>query len=542
MADPTLPGQFPGAVRSRSRRDFLKIGATGAVLLGSGGALAACSSSGTSGPGQAGSRASASLKPKRGGHLRVAVTGGGPTDTVDADKEVNTADLLRVMALYNGLVRLDPTGRYAVPDLAEELIPSPDARTWTVRLRPGVTFHNGKDLTADDVIFTIRRIANPTSPLIGYTALSSIDLAGLRAVDARTVHIPMTAPYATLPIQLTDSYNLGIVPVGYDPKNPVGTGPFKYQSFTPGVQSVFVRNDNYFRPGLPYLDGLTIIDSFQSDTAAYNALQSGQVDVYAEATLTLAKAIGSAPELKALISYSGQWIPFTMRVDQSPFTDVRVRQALRLIVNRPEIVNVAFDGFADVGNDVFGQHDPLYDASFHREQDIPQAKFLLKKAGQEGLSVQLVTSDIAAGAVESAQVLAQQAKAAGVNISLRQLPSGTFFGPNYLKWTFAQDYWDYNPYLSQVAQATLPNSPFNECHFSNPRYIQLYKAANATLDDATRLEIAHEMQLIDFNEGGYIIPAYNKIVDLMTTQVQGFPRGGTGIPLGNSSWETAWLE
>ena len=196
-----------------------------------------------------------------------------------------------------------------------------------------------------------------------------------------------------------------------------------------------------------------------------------------------------------------------------------------------------------VGNDIFGQHDPDYDASLHREQDIPQAKFLLKQAGHENLTVQLVTSDIAGGVVSCAQVLAQQAKAAGVTINLNNMPSSSFFGPGYLKYAFSQDYWDYNPYLSQVAQATLPDSPFNETHFNDAAYIALYNSANSTLDPAKRRDIVHEMQLIDFNRGGYIIAAYNKIVDLMSKRVNGFPAGaGVGIPLGNCSWETAWME
>ena len=471
----------------------------------------------------------------------VAVLGGSSSDTLDGDAEVSTPDLIRVTALYNGLVTYDISGTTVVNELAEELEPNSDATQWTIRVRPDVTFHNGKTLGAEDVAYTIRRIANPSKPLNGYSVLSAVDLNNIETLDARTIRIHLKQPLATLPEQLYPSYNYGIVPVGYDPKKPVGTGPFKYKSFTPAVQSVFDRNENYWKSGVPYLDSVTIVDSYSNDTTALSALQAGNVDVYSEASLTVVPEAEKIAGVKAVISNTGQWIPFTMRVDQAPFNDVRVRQAMRYIVDRPQVVKVAFDGFAAVGNDVFGQHDPDYDASLKREQDIEQAKFLLKKAGHENLTVELVTSDIAGGAVNCAQVLAQQAKAAGVTINLNNVPSSTFFGPNYLKWVFAQDYWDYNPYLSQVAQATLPTSPFNECHFDNPTYIALYAQANSTLDAAKRREITHEMQMIDFTEGGYIIPAYNKIVDLMSTSVNGFPSdAGAGIPLGNCSWETAW--
>lgn len=526
----------PVGNRALSRRDFLRVSGGGAALLATGGVLGARGNTGLT-------TSSSRGIPKRGGNLRVAVLGGSSSDTLDADAEVSTPDLIRVTALYNGLVTYNKAGTNIVYDLAEEITPSADASTWTIRVKSGVTFHNGKTLGAEDVAYTIRRIANPKAPLNGFTVLSLVDLNSIQILDARTLRLNTIRPFATLPEQLFPSYNYGIVPVGYDPKNPVGTGPFKFKSMEPAVQSVFERNENYWKSGLPYLDSLTIIDSFTDTSSAFNALQAGNVDVYCEANLATVREAEKIPGLKTLISGTGQWIPFTMRVDQPPFNDVRVRQAMRFIVDRPQIVELAFDGFAKVGNDIFGQHDADYDVSLRREQDIPRAKFLLKQAGHENLSVHLVTSDIAGGVVNCADVLAQQAKAAGVTISVDNVPSSSFFGPGYLHYTFAQDYWDYNPYLSQVAQATLPDSPFNECHFDNPRYIQLYNEANSTLDLNKRRDICLEMQLIDFNEGGYIIPAYNKMVDLMSTRVNGFPAGcGVGIPLGNCSWETAWLE
>jgi peptide/nickel transport system substrate-binding protein len=528
------------AESSLTRRQLLRVGGAGAALLAGGGLLEACG--GGSSPAATTSPTSAASGAKKGGHLTVAVVGGSPTDTLDADKEVSTPDLLRVTALYNGLVTYNTAGTAVVNQLAEEMTPNANATAWTIRVRSGVTFHNGKTLGAEDVAYTIRRIANPKAPLNGYSVLSLVDLNNMEILDARTLRIHMTKPLATLPEQLFPSYNYGIVPVGYDPKNPVGTGPFKFKSMTPAQQTVFERNGNYWKAGLPYLDGITIIDSFADPQSAFNALQSGKVDVYAEADLTTARQVKNIPGLKSLVSAGGQWIPFTMRVDQPPFNDVRVRQAMRLIVDRPQLVAIAFDGYADVGNDIFGQHDPVYNSSLTRSQDIPQAKSLLKQAGHENLTVQLVTSDIAAGAISCAQVLSQQAKAAGVTINLNQVPASAFFGKGYLHYTFSQDYWDYNPYLSQVAQATLPNSPFNETHFNDPTYISLYNQANATLDPVKRTDICHQMQDIDFNQGGYIIAAYNKIVDLMSTKVNGFPEGaGGGIPLGNCSWETAWL-
>jgi len=252
---------------------------------------------------------------------------------------------------------------------------------WIVKLRSGVQFHNGKPVTADDVIFSIQRILDPKNPKVGATSIGYVDAKNLKKIDNLTVRIPLKFANAAFPDDIGQYFN-SIVPVGYDPKNPVGTGPLKYQSFTPGQQSVFVRFPDYHQHGLPYLDTVTIIDSFASDTAAFNALQGGEIDVFSTAPLNLAKQIEGNAQLKALVSLPGQWTPFTMRVDKAPFTDVNVRQAMRYIVDRTQLIDLSLDGFGAVGNDVFSQWDPDYDSSLKRDQDLDKAKSLLKRAGQ----------------------------------------------------------------------------------------------------------------------------------------------------------------
>jgi peptide/nickel transport system substrate-binding protein len=525
--------------RSPSRRQFLGTAAAGGFLAASGGLLAGC---GSSGQAKTSTSTGGGASPKHGGNLRMAIVGGSSTDTLDVQETSSQVDNMRLMALYNGLVQFRPDGSIANV-LAEEISSTQDGLTWTVRLRKGVTFHNGKPLTAEDVLYTFRRNMDPKDPKVGATQLRPVDPNGLKALDTHTVEFKMLTPFSTFAQQIADLYYFGIVPVGYDPQNPVGTGPFKYGSFTPGQESVFVRNPSYFRAGLPYLDKLTIIDSFSDYGAAQNALLGGTVNAFTQAPLVSAKLLAGNSSVKQLISEPDQWVPFTMRVDQAPFRDVRVRQAFRYIVNRPQIVAQAFDGLAVVGNDVFCPQDPDSDHSLQRHQDIPLAKHLLKSAGYENLTIQLQTSDgIAAGAVESAQVFAQQARAAGVRVQISNLPATDFFGPNYLKWVFAQDFWGNPPYVGTIAQCELPGSPFNETHFDNPQFNKLYAEVNATTDAALQKELVHEMQLIDFNEGGYIIPAFNRQLDLLAPSVHGLTPSTTGIPMGNADWEHVWIE
>jgi peptide/nickel transport system substrate-binding protein len=447
-------------------------------------------------------------------------------------------DFARIIALYDPLIGYDLKGQNQLR-LAESMEPNANATVWTVRLRPGVTFHDGKPLTAEDVIYTFRRII--TNNYAGASSLGSVDVKNLKALDSLTVRIPCHTPYATLPDAMTGYYYyMGIVPVGYDPKSPMGTGPFTYQSFSPGVQSTFVRNDHYWDTSDgPYIDSLVISD-YSDETSQVNAFLSGQADVINLLSATSIPEVQQAGNV--LVANGGGMTPFTMRVDQPPFNDARVRQAFRLVCDRTQMMELIFGGRGTIGNDIFSPYDPEFDQAIpQRTQDIGQAKSLLKAAGHEGLTVQLVTSDIAQGTTRVAQIFAQQATAAGVTVNLRQVTATEFYGVNYLKWTFAQDYWYYSKYLPQVAQATLPVSPFNETHWDDPAYNKLYSQAIATVDPVARTAIAHEMQLIDHSIGGYIIPYFPPTIDGYRKNVNGVAPTKVGLSLGAYNFKAMWL-
>ncbi len=519
------------------RRQFLrKAGVSGAVVA-AGGVWLGHGSSRSAMPRTA---ARDGARPKRGGTLRAGLTGGTSADTLDANDGLNVVDFARLAQLYNPLVMLDDEALTKLV-LAEEITPNDKATAWTIRLRSGVTFHNGKDLTADDVIFTLRRITNAKSPLPGAAGFSTMDSAGIKRLDALTLEVPFHTPNSVFDQTLAAAYyDCYIVPAGYDPHKPVGTGPFKYVSFTPGEESVFERNDDYWQAGLPYADQVVTTD-FADETSQVNGLLSGQIDVV---NLLDASAIDTVKNGGAdvVISDGGGWTPFTMRVDVAPFNDVNVRQAMRWIVDRPEMLELIFAGHGTIGNDIFSIWDPAYDRAIpQRHQDIAYAKHLLKKAGHEDLHVTLVAADISQGTVEAAEVLQQQARAAGVTIDLRTVTSTTLYGPNYLKWTFAQDYWYYGRYVPQVSYCTLPVSPFNETHFDDPKYTSLYDDALATVDTAKRTEIAHEMQLIDYDSGGYIIPYFPPVVDGHARNVHGIVPCRTGIQLSNNDFANFWI-
>jgi peptide/nickel transport system substrate-binding protein len=323
--------------------------------------------------------------------------------------------------LYNSLLEF---GTDALPELtlAEEVTPNANATSWTIRVKKGIEFHDGRELTADDVLFTLQRIATKSAGE-GAGEIVSLDVPSTKKLDKYTIRIPCHSPFATLRAVLA-GYYFNIVPVNFNPHRPVGTGPFKFVNFTPGVSSTFVRNPNYWEHGLPYVDKLVITD-YADETSQVNALLSKQANLANDLTADQISALTSAG-MKTVISPGGGSTPFTMRCDQAPFNDVRVRQAMRLIVDRQQMLEVLFAGHGTIGNDVFGIWDPAYDHALpQRTQDIEQAKSLLKAAGHEKLTLTITTGNIAQGTLKSAQVLAQQASAAGVTIKISQVTPTT---------------------------------------------------------------------------------------------------------------------
>lgn len=498
-----------------SRRDVLR----GAALLGLCGSLGGATGCGRDRRDRQVS--SGDLRPRRrGGVLRIGVTGGSAKGTLDPHYPTTYPDQARVSNLFEPLFLRDAS--FAVqPVLGESLEPSADARTWTLRLRPGVEFHNGKTLDVDDVIFTLRRIVDPALKTNGSAALSIVDFAGLRRIDACTLQIPLTQPYALFKDQLAQYY-LGIVPVGFDLARPVGTGPFRFGSLTPGESSTFPRFGGYWRDGEPYVDELVIIE-IPDDLARAQALLDGRVDAVDNlppARVDKVKAVGA----NVLVSETGAWTPFTMRVDTPPFRDPLVRKALRLVVDREQMVAQALNGQGRIANDLYAPFDPAYAKDLpQRQQDLPQAKSLLKQASQRDLQVELVTSSgVGAGAVEAARLFATQAKGVGVDVRVREVDGKVFYGPEYLSWPFAVDYWFTRSYLPQVFQGSLPDSPYNECHWSDARFVDLINQARREMDEARRVELLREAQRIEYDSGGYVVWGFKNQVDAYSAKVTGF--------------------
>jgi peptide/nickel transport system substrate-binding protein len=536
----SMAGQ-PSTSGGRTRRDFLQAAGAGGLLIAGGGLLAACGggSSGTTAATGASTGTPAGGTPVRGGTLRVGAQGGSNTDSLDAHNVLTNTDYARAAQLYDPLLRLDNQGQPKLV-LAESVTPNKDATEWTIKIRKGVLTHDGKPFTAKDVLFSFRRIVKNKFP--GLYALGPVDLANSKAVDAQTVLLKFHKPYSILVDGLSLHHYMYMVPEGYDPKKPIGTGPFKLKSFTPGRESVVVRNPHYWDGQKPYLDSI-ITTNINDETAQVNALQSGQVDAidYLTAGSIAALKSGSA---KVIISKTGGWVPFTMRVDKTPYTDNHVREALKLVIDRPKMLESVFAGNGQIGNDVFGIYDKDFDKALlpQRTQDLEKAKSLLKTAGHEGLTVQLITTPNAPGMVQAAQVFKTQASGAGVKTNIVNQTTTDYFARSYLKVPFSQDYWPYLPYLVTVSQATVPGAPFSATKFDDPEYNKLFNKATTTTDDAAKKDAVQQMLKIDYERGGNIIPFYFPVIDAVASNVYGVEPSVIGQALSGFQFKEFWIK
>jgi len=492
-----------------SRRDFVRRGTVVGIsvpLLGS--ILAACGSSGSSSSPSGGSSSAAGAP--------GAVIKAGIVTPTGAINPVTVAD-------QGGLDMLGQTGEYLClstqtltlkPVLATSWTPNSKADVWTFKIRQNVKFHNGQALTADDVVYTYQLHTNPKGEANALSAFGGVlTPAGVKKVDDFTVEFHLSAPNGNFPyLTSSDNYNMIILPKGYDPakwqSTFLGTGPFKFGSYTPKSGATFTRNESYWgKKALPLSTQFTFYDT---QNPMILGLTGGTIDVVGQFAVAGAQELltGSYNIIKLKSSAHRQ---LSMRNDKAPFTDARVRQAIALTLDRPAIVKALFQGFADVGND--SPFAPVYPSTntsvAQRTKDIAKAKSLLAAAGHgSGFSTQLVTENFVE-IPQYAQIVAQSAKEIGVNIGLKVESSSQYYG----KATFGNSDWlDATTSLVDYGHRGVPNvfltSPletynaktgtgtWNAAHFSNAQYDKLVAQYIAASDLGTQKTLAGQIETL----------------------------------------------
>lgn len=478
------------------------------------------------------------VTPKRGGTLRVAVT--PPSYPIDPHKSGDPGARATFMPTIDYLVRVRPNLAIA-PELATSWS-SKDARVWTVKLRRGVKFHHGKPFTADDVVATFDRLVDPKSGSEAVSAFASfLQKGGTKKIDDYTVRFELTRPVSGFPYSLY-TYQAAILPADYTgdfSKKPVGTGPFKLAKYTPKQGAEYVRNPNYWKRGLPYLDAVKIV-YFEDVGAQANALQSGTVDLMLNVALDTIDTLKAGGGIKLLAASSSSHAQLGMRVDRKPFNDKRVRQALALTLDRGKIVKQLFGGLADIGNDhLIAPVYPLarYVKVPQRKRDIAKAKQLLAAAGYpNGVDVELRTHNLFS-MPQYAQVLQQMAKDGGIRVKLRVEPDDIY----YQHWNtapFAMEAWIHRPWPSQLLNLAYScKAPWNVPHMCNKRFDALVTKFDATVEQRQLRKIATDIAALMQDETPAIIGYFYKTTRAVRSRVQGHQ----GDPTDYLDLRTTWL-
>jgi peptide/nickel transport system substrate-binding protein len=514
-----------------SRRDFIRRGTVvGLSVPVLGGVLAACGSSiqtGSPGPSASG---------KAGATIKAGI--------ITPSGEINPV----TVADQGGLDMLGQTGEYLClstqkltlqPVLATSWTSNSSADVWTFKIRQGVKFHDGSPLTVDDVVYTYQLQTNPKNGAAALSAFAGVLTPdGVKKVDDSTVAFHLAAPNGNFPyLTSSDNYNMIILPKGYDPGkwqgSFIGTGPFKLKTYTPKQGASFVRNEQYW--GTKALPAATEFTFYDTQTPSILALTSGTIDVVGQFSVSGGEQLlnGSYNVIKLKSSAHRE---LSMRCDQAPFTDPRVRQAIALTLDRPGIVQALFKGFADLGNDSpFAPVFPSTNTTIpQRAQAISKAKSLLAAAGHSGgFKTQLRGNDVQEIS-QYAQIVAESAKQIGVNIDVKMESSSVYYG----KATFGNSDWldatmslvDYghrsvpNVFLTaplQTINAKKGEGPWNAAHFNNSQYDKLSQQYIATVDLPTQRKIAGQIETLLLEQTPIIFGYFYNYLTATTKSVTG---------------------
>ena len=456
----------------------------------------------------------AAQTPKRGGLYRVAQHDGNTSDQHDPGLYQSNFEISFGHTVRAYLTMINPDGTLG-PDVASEWSATPDAKEWTFKLNERATFHSGAKVTANDVVASMNHHRGESTTSAAKALLATVE----DVVDNgdNSVTFKVSAPNADLPWIMTD-YHLTILPANADGtvnwQSGDGCGPYKVVELQFGVGARFVRHDGWHGEGA-YFDEVEFL-VINDPNARQTALVTGDVDscsLLENKTLTL---LGRSPDVEIDNVSSAQCITMPMHVDVPPFDNPDVRMALKLAIDREELIEKITFGAATMGNDF--HHSPAmpyFPADIpQREYDPDKAKSLLKKAGMENLKVDFSTADsITTGAVDAAILYAEQAKRAGIDINVVREPNDGYWSDVWLVKPWCMVTWGARPTPDVMyTLAYQEDAAWNESHWKNPRFNELLLMAKAELDDTKRAEMYHEMGMLARDDGGTVIPYFPNFI------------------------------
>ena len=477
--------------------------------------------------------------PKKGGSLRAGFSLHGPDDTFDPIKLTSDADYSRARSHYNSLVQLSDD-IVPQPELAESFEASADASEWTFKLRKDVTFHDGSKLSADDVLYSMNRHLGKDSTSVAKGLVSTVK--EWKKMGQYEVKAICEAPYADLPAVLGEKHFKICKVDQKDFTNPPGTGPYKLESFKPGVGSKHVRNEDYWREGA-HLDSVEIF-GITDPIARVSAALSGDVQMITGVNPNAIAQIEAQDGVDVRSTPSGTYMGVAVLANKAPGTDPNVAKALKFLMRRDRIVKTVLKGHGTVGND--HPINVAYGVDFCsdlpiRAFDPDQAKSILAKAGLT--SAVLEVAEVAGGATDMALILQRECQKIGFDLQIKKVPTDGYWGAVWQKSPMCVTSWNMRPTASIMLDiAYAPGAPWSDTWWSDDQMGVLLKKVKAETNAQNKHELLCQMQKFVSDNAPVSIPAHVNIVDAMSSKVRGVPSLALGA-LGASEWpEFTWLD
>ena len=427
--EPDLMSRLAEAARSGrlSRRSFLGHAAAAGVTLSAASGLWNTASAQT---------------PRKGGTFRWGIHDGNTSDTHDPGTYV-TRQMIFLAHQYRSYLTMIMPDNSLGPDLATEWEATPDAAQWTFRLNPNATFHSGRKVTSADVVASLNHHRGEDTTSAAAALLT--DVEDIQPDGENAVVVTLSRGNADLPWLMTD-YHLAICPANDDGtidwRSGDGPGPYKIDDGQFGVRWSLSRHDGWHGEGA-YFDKVEMI-VLNDPNARQTALVTGDVDCVSLVELKTLSLLERNPNILVDNVPSGAAITMPMFCDTAPFNDVNVRNAMKLAIDRQEIIDKIAFGAATMGNDFhLAPVQPYWpDDIPQREYDPDQARSLLKKAGADGVRVKIHTADsVFSGAVDMCVLHAEQAKKAGINVEVVREPNDGYYSDVWLKEPFTAVSW-----------------------------------------------------------------------------------------------------
>src|SRR5262245_3449274 len=480
--------------------------------------------------------------PVKGGILKAGVVSGGSTDSLDPALILTQVPQIFSKQWGEMIVEYAPDGGIEYR-IAEEIGASDDAKTWTLKIRDGIEFHNGKTVTAEDVAATLERHSDEKAKS---GALSY--MRGVESIKAsgKEVILTLKEPNADLPYILCD-YHLVVQPNGGkdDPTAGIGAGPYKIAVNEPGVRLGGERFANYWQADkMGHADQVEII-VINDATARTAALQSGQFNVVNRVGPKLVGLIRRVPGVSVhTVSGPGQYV-FIMHCNTAPFDNNDLRMALKLAMDREEMLDKILRGYGSLGNDFpINASYPLFpDDIEQRKYDPEKAAFHYKKSGHSG-SILLRTSEVAfPGAVDAAQLYQQQAAKAGITLEVKREPGDGYWTEVWNKQPFSTSYWGGRSTQDQMySTAYLSTADWNDTRFLRPDFDKMVIAARAELNKDKRKAMYRDMAMVVRDEGGLILPMFNQVIDATGPKLGGWLEDPHQELMNGYALSKCWLE